>query len=330
MNRRDFVGSTAALGLGALGLGATTSKCQAADSPAPSEATASGSRTTNPIAVSTYSFWHFDEHAKYTIAQCIDMAAEMGFDAVELLEVQMTPEEKSDAALQAIKRQANRLGLSFCSLSTHQSFLFPDAAERQKNIDITIASIELAYKLGIPSIRVNTGRWQSITDFDELMRKRGIAPPLPGYTDEDAFPWVIEAFEKCLPTAEKCGVVLALENHWGLCRTPEGLLRIVNSIKSPWMGLTMDTGNFLEDPYDKLEMIAPKTTFVQAKTYYGGGVWYTLDLDYDRIGRMLRKHNYRGFVSLEFEGKEDPMTAVPKSLAVLRKALTWPKGFGKS
>ena len=49
----------------------------------------------------------------------------------------------------------------------------------------------------------------------------------------------------------------------------------------------MDTGNFLEDPYDKLEQIAPKTVFVQAKTYYGGGEWYTLDLDYKRIAKIL-------------------------------------------
>jgi hypothetical protein len=35
---------------------------------------------------------------------------------------------------------------------------------------------------------------------------------------------------------------------------------------------------------------------------------------------MLRKHGYRGYVSLEFEGNEDPKTAVPKSLALLRKA----------
>jgi sugar phosphate isomerase/epimerase len=48
-------------------------------------------------------------------------------------------------------------------------------------------------------------------------------------------------------------VVLAVENHWGLSRTPEGLLRIVNAIKSPWLGAMMDTGNFLEDPYDKLK-----------------------------------------------------------------------------
>ena len=49
-------------------------------------------------------------------------------------------------------------------------------------------------------------------------------------------------------------------------------------------------------------------------------IGYTLDLDYERIAAILRKHNYRGYLSLEFEGKEDPRTAVPKSLAMLRKA----------
>jgi sugar phosphate isomerase/epimerase len=82
----------------------------------------------------------------------------------------------------------------------------------------------------------------------------------------------------------------------------------------------MDTGNFLEDPYDELEKLAPYTALVQAKTYYGGGEWYTLDLDYPRIAAILRKANFSGWVSLEFEGKEDPNTAVPKSIAMLREA----------
>jgi len=124
-----------------------------------------------------------------------------------------------------------------------------------------------------------------------------------------------------LPVAEQNGVLLALENHWGLCSTPEGQLRIKQAIDSPWLGILMDTGNFLEDPYDKLQMIAPYASFVQAKTYYGGGEWYSLDLDYARIGRILRNANYRGYVSLEFEGKEDPFTAVPKSIELLRKTL---------
>ena len=100
---------------------------------------------------------------------------------------------------------------------------------------------------------------------------------------------------------------------------PPGM-RILNSIQSPWLGGLMDTGNFLEDPYTKLAMIAPKTIYVQAKTYYGGGEWYTLDLDYKRIAAILANVKYQGYVSLEYEGKEAADSAVAKSLAVLRKA----------
>ena len=35
-----------------------------------------------------------------------------------------------------------------------------------------------------------------------------------------------------------------------------------------------------------MKQIAPKTVFVQAKTYSGGGLWYTLELDYQRIARI--------------------------------------------
>ena len=84
--------------------------------------------------------------------------------------------------------------------------------------------------------------------------------------------------------------------------------------------MLLDTGNFLEDPYDELEQCASETVFMQAKTYYGGGLWYTLELDYPRIAQIMRKHNFRGYVSLEFEGNEDYKTAIPKSLALLREA----------
>ena len=67
-------------------------------------------------------------------------------------------------------------------------------------------------------------------------------------------------------------------------------------------------------------MIALKAVFVQAKTYYGGGEWYTLDLDYKRIANILKKHNYKGYVSLEFEGKEDADSGVAKSIEMLREA----------
>jgi len=91
-------------------------------------------------------------------------------------------------------------------------------------------------------------------------------------------------------------------------------------VPSPWLGALMDTGNFMEDPYDKLKLIAPKTVYVQAKAYYGGGEWYTLDLDYDRIARILADVGYHGFVSLEYEGKDPADSAVPRGIATLRQA----------
>ena len=272
---------------------------------------------TNPIAVSTYSFWRFKDDSKLSIERCIDEAARIGFDAVEILHIQMESEEPG--YLQRLKQRALINGLDLCGFSTHQGFVSPDAEKRQKNIDHTIHTIELAYQLGIPTMRVNTGRWGTSKNFDDLMANRGIEPRLPGYSDDDGFRWVIDSFEKCLPTAEKCGVTLGLENHWGLGITAQGVLRIVDAIDSPWLRCTMDTGNFLEDPYDRLELMAPQTVFVQAKTYYGGGIWYSLDLDYQRIAEMLRRHNYRGYVSLEFEGHEAWATALPKSLALLRQ-----------
>ena len=87
----------------------------------------------------------------------------------------------------------------------------------------TLHQIELAAKLGIPTMRINTGRWGTTRSLDELMAHKGIEPPLPGHTDEEAFGWVTSAIEKLLPKAEECGVVLGLENHWGLGRTAEGV-----------------------------------------------------------------------------------------------------------
>lgn len=279
------------------------------------------------LGVSTYSYWHFEEK-KFPIETVIERAADLGVEGVDVLHRQMELDEKApfDAAGRAycrkLKRHAFRHGIELICLSTHQNFVSPDKKARQEHVDHTIKTLEIADALGAPSIRVNAGRWRTIENFDEFMKKRGLEPPIAGHTEDDAFDWSIEALGKCLKRAEELGIILALENHWGLSRSPEGLLRILAAFQSPFIGALMDTGNFLEDPYDKLKAIAAKTIFVQAKTYHGGGLWYTLDLDYNRIAGILAEAGYTGYVSLEMEGKEQADTAVPKSVEMLRKAFT--------
>ena len=271
------------------------------------------------FAIATYSYWHFRE-PKITVQQVIDHASNLGVDGVDVLHVQM--DNESPEYIRSLRDRAQDKNIELICLSIHQDFVDPDKEKREKNIDHTKKCIDIAHDLGISYIRLNSGRWNTIDSFDDLMANKGIEPVLPGYTEDDGFKWCIDSIQDCLPHAEQAGVVLALENHWGLTRTPEGLLQIVNSIDSPWLGVLMDTGNFLEDPYEKLEEIAPQTVFVQAKTYYGGGEWYTLDLDYSRIAEILNKVEYKGYISLEFEGKENANTGVPKSIELLKKSFT--------
>jgi L-ribulose-5-phosphate 3-epimerase len=269
------------------------------------------------IGVSTYSFWHFTPD-RVEIETCIDHAAAMGFDGVEVLHQQMRNEDNS--YLQELKRRAFTQGLDLMGFSTHQGFVSPDKSVRQKNIDHTRRCIDLAWRLGIPTLRVNTGRWGTIKSFDELMANRGIEPVLNGHTDDEGFAWVIDSLQQCIDQAAQCGVTMGLENHWGLGRTAAGVMRVVNAIDSPWLRVTLDTGNFLEDMYDQMRMLAPHAVLIQAKTYFGGGEWYSLDIDYTLVNRILRDAGYRGYISLEFEGKEPFQTGVAKSLSLFREA----------
>ena len=296
MNRRDFVTTSAAMATGSL-LSSYLPDQEAGNEQSKQQE----SFIPNRIAVSTYSFWRFRDDSKLTMTKCIDHAARWGFDGVELLEIQM--EEKSDAYLRKIKRQAFVNGMDLVGISTHQDFVSPDADERKKNIQRTNDSIELAYKLGIPTIRVNTGRWGTSKDFDDLMANKGIEPRLEGHTDEEGFKWVADSLSQCAKVAEKCGVILGLENHWGLGRTAEGVMRVIKDVDSPWLRATLDTGNFFERRHEQFKMMAPETVFVQAKTYFGGGTWYTIDIDYDEIAAILQRVNSVSYTHLTLPTK---------------------------
>ena len=233
-SRRDFLAASLAVGTGLL-----------STSPALSAPAATRKRPIQ-LAISSYSYWHF-RTAKVAIETVIEKTAALGVPGVDILHRQMDIPEKEPLTadhrsyLQRLKRHAFRNGVSLVCLSIHQDFVDPSADYRRAQVQHTIKCIEIAAALGIPSIRLNSGRWNTIASFDALMTARGEEPVLPGHTEDEGFKWCQECIEQCLPKAAECGVVLALENHWGLTRTPAGLLRLLDSVPSPWLGGLMDT-----------------------------------------------------------------------------------------
>src|SRR5580765_1648639 len=85
---------------------ATLTSIAAADEEENNHVLIAEKHTPNRIGVSTYSFWQFDNKYKEfrDIEKCIDLAADMGFDGVEILHRQM--EKTDNATLQNIKRRA--------------------------------------------------------------------------------------------------------------------------------------------------------------------------------------------------------------------------------
>ena len=138
MDRRVFLAGTTAVS--ACGLQVSTANV----------ATPNRATQRNPIGVSTYSF--VAARPRLTIAQCIERAAEFGFDGVEVLLNQLR--DRSDKGLVDLKRQAHSLGMCLMGLSTHQGFVSPDEAVRQRNIELTIEQIRIAAKLGMDPIEL--------------------------------------------------------------------------------------------------------------------------------------------------------------------------------
>jgi L-ribulose-5-phosphate 3-epimerase len=171
-------------------------------------------------------------------------------------------------------------------------------------------------------VRAFGGRWATRPNFSEFMAAGGVEPPLDGFSDEDGYAWSAEAFKIASYTAGRKGITLLLENHWGFTGDAAGVLRILQDVDSPWLKVVLDTGNFnfCADPYAEMAALAPYAAMVHAKTYVGGGIYYTAELEYPRIIRLLRESGFQGYLSLEFEGKAHPEVGIPESLALLRAA----------
>jgi len=275
------------------------------------------------LAISTYSFRRSagSETAPLTLAAMIERCAALDVQGIEILGREF--EGMSVEDLNAIKRCAATHGIAIVSVAASHNFVLSDPAMRAQQRDIVAKWVEVADRLGAPFVRVLSGRWNTLANVEDfLVKNGGNEPPLPGYTDDDAYQWVADGFKRISYHAGRRGITLVLENHWGLTGTADGVLRIIAETGSPWLQAVLDTGNFhfRPDQYADMAALLPHVVLVHAKTYPGGGIYFTADLDYPRIAAMLRQARYRGYVSIEFEGAAHPDTGIPESIALLRAA----------
>ena len=71
----------------------------------------------------------------------------------------------------------------------------------------------------------------------------------------------------------------------------------------------LDISNFQEDPYTQIAACLPYATHTHIRDFYGEA---RKPLDLERVWQMFAKAGYKGYMSAEYEGDEDPMSGVPK------------------
>jgi sugar phosphate isomerase/epimerase len=236
--------------------------------------------------------------------QFIDYCAEQGCEGAELTSYYF-PKDVTDEQLRAVRRHAFLKGVSITGTSVGNNFARKKGPELDKEIADVKRWIDRAAVLGAPHIRVFAGPQPKDAPLDEAKRN------------------CIAALEECCAYAGTRGIFLGLENHGGIVAEAEALLEIVRAIKSPWLGINLDTGNFhTADPYADLAQCAPYAVNVQVKVEMRAAAEKkNQPADLPRLIKLLRDANYQGWVTLEYEAPEDPWKAVPPILAQLKPLL---------
>jgi sugar phosphate isomerase/epimerase len=175
----------------------------------------------------------------------------------------------------------------------------PNEELRQEGIRIAKIWLDAAKQIGVKSMRVNTGGPQIIP----------ASVIQGGYPrNEEIVPYIksaIESFRELADYAEKTGVKLTIENHWGLAANPVNIIIILNEVNSPYCEASPDFCNWEHKYllYHALGILIPRaTSMVHAKR------WTRFpDVDIPRCVKVLNDAGYKGFISVEYEGGGDPV-----------------------
>ncbi len=239
--------------------------------------------------------WSLDDF----VARC----AEWGIDGAELTSYYFA--ETTPAYCHHLRRACFLLGLDVSATAIGNSFAVPPGKQRDDQIAKTNRWVDLAVEMGAPCMRVFGG-----------------AVP-KGASVEEATQWAIEALQEAAVHAGERGVYLALENHGGVTASAGGVLQILQAVESEWVGANLDTGNFHgEDPYEEIAQVAPYAVNVHLKADVRAKGQGTQPTDFARIADILGGANYRGYLSLEYESAQEPLTAVPRLLDEIREAIS--------
>lgn len=257
----------------------------------------------------------------------VHAAKAAGADGVELLDFFYKDRESERPLIQAALAET---GLPVPIFSVAQNFAKIDPAARAAEADKIRFGVDEALHYGAKVVRVFAG------DVAE------------GITFDQARAWIIDGLAEASRYSHERGIKLALENHGKLAGRGDQVAGIIADVRAASgndaLGANPDTGNFLlvnQPSHEAISQVAHLANMVHFKDFkrapedHEGFAYVALDgakfvgtavgegeVDLGACVSTLREAGFDGWLSVEYEGEEDPMTAVPRSIANARRFLS--------
>ena len=276
-------------------------------------------------SVSIYSFNQKISSGELTVEDCIAKTAEMGFDAIEFTDSVFVGKENKNEYAEYLKRKCKSVGLEISN--------FAVSADLLNGGDETISKLkefaDLAHIMGCPTLRHDVA---------------GGAPEGSQCGYEGIVSILAERCREVTEYAKTLGVKTMTENHGFFSQDSLRVEKLINTVNNSNFGMLVDMGNFLcadDDPATAVGRCAPYAFYVHAKDFIvksgtgpnpGEGFFMSRagnflrgtilghgDVPVIQCIRALKRVNYDGYISLEFEGMEDCVNGITIGFDNLKK-----------
>lgn len=270
------------------------------------------------------SYWMFEGGLEATVpvADAMQQAKDLGFDAIELAVASqgVLTHETTQEECQAIVAKANEIGIEIASVASGESWgcspSSNDADTRKKIVEFTKKALQVTNWLGTDAYLFVPGA------VDVFF--------LP---DGDVIPYDVcyerakEAVAQLVPTAEKLGVAVAVENVWNkFLLSPLEMRAFIDSFNSDMVGSYFDVGNVLLTGYPDqwIRILGDRIKRVHIKDFKNVGTVEGFvdllegDVDFEAVKKALAEIGYDGYVTAEMlpyvEGRPEKTAEAMKKI----------------
>ena len=286
------------------------------------------------ISVSSYSFSQYIREGKMTQFDTIAKAKEIGFDAIEFVNLIADPnvsvnDQKLEDQLELAKKfkeEADRLGMDINAYTIGANMCKDTDYEDDMEFLRLRGQLQVAKELGAKVMRHDA--------LFQLNRFRSF---------DLAIPTLAKNFRRVTEYAQTLGIKTCFENHGHICQDYDRCEKLFNAIDHNNFGLLLDMGNFLcadNNPVMAYSRLAPYAIHAHAKDFsyanyndgkpenghFTRGCNYIVgrpvgegDVPVKQCIQILKKNNYNGYLSIEYEGAEDCIDGITRAFNNLKR-----------